>query len=185
MGSIKCRLCDISVNNKSEPTFGYGAIPATLMFIGEAPGATEARLKIPFVGKAGILFNKCLGEINLSRNNVYTTNIIKCRPFENDTPKYNEILNCASYLVKEIQVVKPKIIVLMGSVALNMFFRKAFISRARGHLFSGIYSDTSFKDISYFPIYHPSFILRNQSLLPEYKSDFKKIQYFYKQINPI
>ena len=111
----KCKLCQ----NRNSVVFGTGNKNADLMFIGEGPGADEDLQGIPFVGKAGKLMNMAFEAIGLNRDDVYIANIVKCRPPSNRNPQEDEAMACLNYLRNQVILVKPKIIVLLGSVALR------------------------------------------------------------------
>ena len=111
----KCKLCQ----TRNKVVFGVGNKSADLMFIGEGPGADEDMQGIPFVGKAGKLMNMAFQTIGLDRNEIYIANIVKCRPPSNRNPQDDEAMACLNYLRNQVILVKPKIIVLLGSVALK------------------------------------------------------------------
>ena len=114
-GCKKCKLC----MNRTNIVFGTGNKQADVMFIGEGPGADEDRLGEPFVGKAGQLMNKALQALDIDRDKLYITNIVKCRPPQNRVPEQDEAEACLNYLRNQVILVKPKIIVLLGSTALK------------------------------------------------------------------
>ena len=119
----KCNLCKARQNI----VFGVGNKNATIMFIGEGPGADEDRLGEPFVGRAGKLMNMAFKMVGINRENVYIANIVKCRPPQNRNPKEDEATACLDYLRNQVVLVKPKIIVLLGSVALkNIIWNYSF-----------------------------------------------------------
>ena len=125
----KCKLC----KNRNNVVFGTGNKNATLMFIGEGPGADEDIQGIPFVGKAGKLMNLAFEAIGLKREDVYIANIVKCRPPSNRNPEDDEATACLDYLRNQVILVKPKIIVLLGSVALKNILGKEYgITASRG-----------------------------------------------------
>ena len=111
----KCKLCQ----GRKNVVIGDGPKDAKIMFIGEGPGADEDLEGIPFVGKAGKLMDKALLGIGLKRNNIYIANVVKCRPPQNRNPESDEITACKEYLESQIKLINPKIIVLLGSVALK------------------------------------------------------------------
>ena len=115
VGCKKCRLYD----NRNNIVFGEGNKQAKLMFVGEGPGADEDRLGQPFVGKAGQLMNKAFAGLDIDRSKVYITNIVKCRPPSNRVPQDDEAVACLDYLRNQVILVRPKIIVLLGSTALK------------------------------------------------------------------
>ena len=111
----KCKLC----SGRKNIVFGVGNENADIMFIGEGPGADEDDQGIPFVGKAGQLMNKAFEGLGLKRDEVYIANIVKCRPPQNRNPEKDEAEACINYLRNQVMIIKPKIIVLLGSVALK------------------------------------------------------------------
>ncbi len=152
-----CRLAE----SRTQVVFGEGDPDARLMFVGEAPGADEDRLGRPFVGKAGQLLNRILEAAGIPRESVYITNVVKCRPPGNRTPLPDEIKTCSNlWLLPEIELVKPQIIVPLGSVAAQFFLgKKVPITRARGQWFE-------WNGILVFPMFHPAYLLRNPSRAP-------------------
>ena len=125
----KCKLCKTRTNI----VLGSGNANAKIMLIGEGPGADEDREGLPFVGKAGKLMNFALEGIGIDRNNLYITNIVKCRPPQNRDPEADEIEACIEYVKNQIQVIKPKIIVLLGKIALqNILGPEYKITSSRG-----------------------------------------------------
>jgi DNA polymerase len=149
-----CQSCPLGKSRKNF-VFGIGNPDADLMLIGEAPGAEEDAQGIPFVGRAGQLLTKILAAINFSRDEVYIANILKCRPPNNRDPLPNEVDACRPYLDKQIEMIKPKIILLLGRVAAQTLLEtKDSLSsmRRRTHSYMGI-------DV--FVTYHPAALLRN------------------------
>ena len=125
----KCKLC----NNRTNIVFGVGNKNADIMFIGEGPGADEDKQGIPFVGRAGKLMDKAFEGLGIDRSSVYIANIVKCRPPQNRVPESDEAEACLNYLRNQVILVKPKIIVLLGSTALKNILGKDFgITSARG-----------------------------------------------------
>lgn len=154
---VRCTKCDLH-QNRTKVVFGSGALEAEIMLIGEAPGQTEDKTGKPFTGKGGKLLDKMLASINLERAQIYITNIIKCRPANNRTPTEEEIEACRPYLLAQIELINPKIIVLAGASAYRGLTEKQKpISKVRGKWFKWHNS----KCIS---IFHPAYLLRNPSL---------------------
>ena len=147
----ECSLCETRTN----VVFGDGSRTAEIMFVGEGPGAHEDEQGVPFVGKAGQLLDDMLAIIGLDRTMVYIANIVKCRPKNNRTPTLEEGRHCADiHLVKEIELVQPKVIVCLGKVAFQYFYgRAASIMRNRGKWFT-------WRGYDIMPTYHPAFLLR-------------------------
>ena len=149
----KCKLC----KTRQNIVFGVGNKNATVMFIGEGPGADEDRLGEPFVGRAGKLMNMAFEAIGLKREDVYIVNIVKCRPPANRNPEDDEAFACLDYLRNQVILVKPKIIVLLGSVALKNILGKEYgITASRGKWFEK-------KGIHYMPTWHPAALLRDET----------------------
>jgi len=160
----KCTLCQIhSLRNKTVPGEGNGE--PEIMFIGEAPGKNEDLQGKPFVGAAGKILDQLLSSINLSRNEVFITNLIKCRPPNNRDPIDQEIYNCANFLNEQIELLKPKMIVTLGRYSFSRFFPDKFISQDRGKLFK-------WKNVFIYPVYHPAAALRNSSIKIKLEQDF-------------
>ncbi len=162
----KCKLC----NNRNNIVFGEGNKNADLMFIGEGPGADEDREGIPFVGKAGKLMNMAFDGIGINREEVYIANIVKCRPPSNRNPEDDEAMACLDYLRNQVMLVKPKIIVLLGSVALKNILGKEYgITASRGKWIER-------KGILYMPTWHPAALLRDDSKKIEFWQDLKQVK---------
>lgn len=149
----KCKLC----NGRKNIVFGVGDKNADVMFIGEGPGADEDEQGEPFVGRAGQLMNKAFEYIGIERDKVYIANIVKCRPPNNRNPEDDEAEACLDYLRNQVILVNPKIIVLLGSVALQNILGKEYkITASRGKWFVK-------KNIHYMPTWHPSAVLRDEN----------------------
>lgn len=169
----KCKLCTTRTNI----VFGTGNREADIMMIGEGPGADEDRQGIPFVGKAGQLMNKAFEGVGIDRNEIYIANIVKCRPPQNRVPEKDEAMACLDYLRKQVLLVKPKIIVLLGSTALkNILGNEYGITSSRGKWIEK-------KEILYMPTWHPAALLRDENKKIEFWKDLKLVIEKYKQIN--
>lgn len=154
---LKCQRCPLS-QLRTQVVFGEGRIDTELMFIGEAPGGEEDLQGRPFVGKAGQLLTKILSSVGIDRNEVYITNVVKCRPPGNRNPTPEEVSACWPFLEAQIAVIRPKIIVTLGSVPTQALLKtKEPITSVRGRWFEWI------GGIRVFPMFHPSFLLRNLS----------------------
>ena len=179
-----CKRCDISLNRNNIVNGVGNTSEGSMVLIGEAPGYMEDKLGLPFVGNSGKLLNTMLNLIGLHRNDVYITNIIKCRPLNNRNPLATEISNCNSYLHNEMKVIKPKIVVLLGGVALNTFFgvSNLTVTKCKGYVIP-------YKGYRVMTVYHPSYVLRNnhnKGLLQGYVSNFRTIGLIYRySINPL
>jgi DNA polymerase len=157
----KCSMCQgcALAKTRTNTVFSDGVPNSKLMLIGEAPGFWEDKKGLPFVGKAGQLLDKIFASVGLSREkDVYICNTIKCRPPENRNPLPEEKEACREFLDKQIEILKPKIILLCGNIALNsMLPEERAITRVRGKWFEGPNGSKMM------PIFHPSYLLRNDS----------------------
>jgi len=165
-GCVKCELSE----NRRSVVFGVGPHNARAMFVGEAPGQNEDEQGEPFVGRAGQFMDKCLKDLDIHRECIYITNVVKCRPPENRDPKTEEMNACEPYLQDQIRLVNPDVIVTMGSVASKRLTRSSKgISQLRGNWFS-------FEDRTpVLPTYHPAYLLRQRSAIKKFRRDVKKI----------
>jgi len=171
----KCRRCNISYNNGFTPCPRQGG-ENDILFIGEAPGHTENKKKIPFTGKAGKLLHKYVSAYKLEAFSSYT-NVVKCQPLYNRDPTQTEIDNCKEYLFEDIAIVKPKLIVLVGRIALE-FFLGTKVAVVKPYINKPFVIGKAIV----FPIYHPSYILRNE-LENDYCTSFNEISSLYNRIN--
>ena len=168
----KCKLCQ----KRQHIVLGEGNKKAKLMFIGEGPGADEDTQGLPFVGKAGQLMNKAFQGLGIKREEVYITNIVKCRPPANRVPEDDEATACLDYLRNQVVLIKPKIIVLMGSTALKNILGKEYgITSSRGNWIEQ-------KEISYMPTWHPAALLRDENKKIEFWKDLKEVVNKYEQM---
>lgn len=164
-GCKKCKLCQ----NRNNIVFGTGNKQATIMFIGEGPGADEDLQGEPFVGKAGKLMNMAFDILGLKREEVYIANIVKCRPPGNRNPEQDEAMACLDYLRNQVILVKPKIIVLLGSIALkNILGQDYGITSSRGNWIEK-------RGIWYMPTWHPAALLRDESKKIDFVKDLKLV----------
>ena len=163
-----CGKCEVLVKNRTRVVPGEGAEDADIMFIGEAPGWHEDQQGRPFVGPAGLFLEQLLASINLKRGQVYISNVIKCRPVGNRDPLPSEIHNCRTWLERQIEIIRPKIIVALGRYSMALFFPSKSISKIHG---------TAQKrgDIIYYAMYHPAAALHQQSLRRAIEEDMLKI----------
>lgn len=160
----KCGLC--KTRNRSVP--GEGSVQAKIMFIGEGPGYHEDQQGRPFVGPAGRLLEEALASINLTRSDVFITNVVKCRPPENRDPEPGEIAACNEYLDRQIEALDPQVIVTLGRFSMAKFFPGQKISVIHGRAKPG-------RKRLYIAMYHPAAALRDSRTMEHFRSDFKKI----------
>ncbi len=162
-----CTLCPLS-QGRTHAVPGEGSLSADIIFIGEGPGFYEDRDGRPFVGPAGHLLDEMLGTIGLNRQDVYITNMLKCRPPRNRDPLPDEIDSCRPYLDQQIEMISPSVIVTLGRYSFSKFFPGETISTARGKA-------RRWRDLMVYPMYHPAAALHNPGLRPAIASDFSKL----------
>jgi len=164
-----CQRCKLYAG-RTHLVFGVGNPAADLMFVGEAPGADEDAQGIPFVGRAGQLLTKIIEAIDLSRDQVYIANILKCRPPGNRDPEPDEVQTCEPFLFQQIEAIQPRIIVALGKYAAqNLLRTKTPISKMRGEF-------VRFQNCWLLPTFHPSYLLRNPSAKRQVWEDMQKVR---------
>ncbi len=166
--------CDLS--KTANPVLGEGSPHATVMFIGEAPGQKEDELKRPFVGASGKFLDDLLAGIGLKREDVYISNVVKYRPPENRDPTPEEKSECMPWLMLEIALIQPRVIVTLGRHSLGHFFPTRTITESHGKPFP--LTDS----LTLFPIYHPAAALHNGNLRSSLVSDFRALGEFLKTL---
>jgi DNA polymerase len=163
----RCKLCTLG---RRQVVFGVGHPDARLMFVGEAPGEDEDKQGEPFVGRAGQLLTKIIEAIGLTRDQVYIANVIKCRPPGNRNPEPDEVAACERFLFRQIQAIKPRVIVPLGKFAAQSLLKTTDpITRLRGREFQ-------YLGASLIPTFHPAYLLRNPSAKREVWEDMKKVR---------
>jgi uracil-DNA glycosylase family 4 len=164
---VRCKLC---TQGRKQIVFGVGNPNADLMFVGEAPGRDEDIQGIPFVGRSGQKLTQIIEAIGLKREDVYIANVIKCRPPENRNPEPDEVEQCEPFLFRQIDIIKPKVIVTLGTFAAKSLLRSSEpISRLRGRVYE-------YRGAKLVPTFHPAFLLRNPSCRREVWEDMKKVR---------
>ena len=163
-----CKLCDLW-KGRTHAVPGAGNIYTEIMFIGEGPGFNEDKQGLPFVGQSGKYLETLLKLINLKREDVFITNVVKCRPPENRDPLPVEITTCKPYLDQQIDLIDPLIIVTLGRFSMARYFPGGKITQIHGQ--------AKFDTVrAYYPLFHPAAVLRNQTALePQMEADFKRI----------
>jgi len=165
-----CTRCKLHSLGRRQIVFGVGNPNADLMFVGEAPGGDEDVQGIPFVGRAGQLLTKIIEAINLRRDDVYIANVIKCRPPENRNPEPDEVGQCEPFLFRQIEIVRPKVIVALGKFAAQTLLQTQDpISRLRGRVYA-------YRGAKLIPTFHPAYLLRNPSSKREVWEDMKMVR---------
>ena len=171
----RCRACALSATRKNV-VFGVGNTEAEVLFIGEGPGANEDEQGLPFVGAAGKLLDDMLAMIGLTRESVYITNIVKCRPPQNRDPLNTEKDACIGYLRRQVAMMRPKIIVCLGRIAAAELIKPDFkITQEHGQFFEK-------RGVQMTALYHPAALLRDSSKKPETFVDLKALQAKIRQV---
>ncbi len=165
-----CTRCKLHTLGRNKIVFGVGNPNADLMFVGEAPGADEDLQGEPFVGRAGQLLTKIIESIGLTRDQVYIANVIKCRPPGNRNPEPDEVEQCEPFLFRQIDTIKPKVVVALGKFAAQCLLRTTEpITKIRGREFT-------YRDAILMPTYHPAYLLRAPSAKRDVWEDMKRVK---------
>ena len=164
-----CTRCPLAYGGRHKIVFGDGEPNARLMFVGEGPGADEDESGLPFVGKAGQLLNNMISAMGLQREEVYIANIVKCRPPANRTPEYVEATTCSQFLIQQIDVVKPQVIVALGATAATYLLGvKQSLASLRGSWHEA-------RGAKVAVTYHPAFLLRDPRQKGEAWKDLQRV----------
>ncbi len=178
---LNCQKCPL-YKNRNYPVIGEGSHQAKIMFIGEAPGVQEDKTGHPFCGPAGKILDELLNSVGIKRENVYVSNLIKCRPSNNRDPQKEEIGACSSYIERQIKIIQPKIICPLGRYSMQFLMEKFGlkseiqpISKIHGKVFE---IKTLFQEIKLIPFYHPATVTYNANMKEILKKDFKILENF-------
>lgn len=158
----QCALCSLS-RSRNLTVPGSGPRPSPILLVGEAPGREEDLKGQPFVGRAGRILNEALLQAGLERESVFITSVIKCRPPKNRKPSVSEIRQCLPYLLRQIEILGPRVVCLMGNTASSALLGRQGILSLRGRLWQDRFLVT----------YHPAAVLRNRNLMNEFVSDLR------------
>ncbi len=165
-----CSRCKLHSLGRRQIVFGVGNPDADLMFIGEAPGEDEDRQGEPFVGRAGQLLTRIIEAIGLRRDQVYIANVIKCRPPGNRNPEPDEVASCEPFLIRQIDAIKPRVIVALGKFAAQSLLKTTDpITRLRGRTYQ-------YRGAVLLPTFHPAYLLRDPSKKREVWDDMKRVR---------
>ena len=162
-----CTECVLS-QGRTQAVPGEGSPTADIMFIGEGPGYYEDRDGRPFIGRAGNVLTGLLNGIGLRREDVYITNMVKCRPPNNRDPMPEELSACSGFMDAQIEMIKPKVILTLGRFSFGKFFPGESITRARGQ-------PRRWRGLTVYPMYHPAAVLHNPNLRSALESDFRRL----------
>lgn len=168
---VRCTRCDLFLS-RTQVVPGSGDARARALFVGEAPGATEDREGVPFVGASGRLLDSMLEAAGISRPQIFIANTVRCRPPENRNPKAREIRACAGWLAEQVRLIDPEVVVTLGRFALQHFLPEGRITRLQGSVQEVAYADRAVRVL---PLLHPSAILRNPDLRPSYRAQFEHL----------
>lgn len=171
---IICRAC-VLYQGRRKAVPGDGAMHADIMFIGEGPGQYEDEQGLPFVGRSGQYLEELLRMIGLHRQEVYITNVVKCRPPNNRDPLPNEIEACKSYLDRQIEVIDPILIATLGRYSMARYFPNGKITQIHG-------KPKVDNGRIYYPLFHPAAVLRNPDLRPAMEADFRRMADLVKEV---
>ena len=169
-----CENCPLN-QGRTNTVPGQGRSDADIMFIGEGPGFHEDRQGLPFVGASGKFLAEMLGSIGLTREDVFITNVVKCRPPGNRDPQSNEIDACREYLDRQIELINPKVIITLGRFSMARYFPDARISKIHGQA-------KKIGNRLYIPMYHPAAALHQPSLRTTVQADFARIPELIEQM---
>ena len=172
---IECTKCELS-KTRNNSVAGKGNFKSDVIFVGEAPGKNEDLKGEPFIGIAGKKLSTALESVGITRDEVYITNIVKCRPPNNRVPTTNERDTCKDYLKKEIEIIKPKIICILGNTAFGSLLDGKEITKYRGKI---VRKDNQL----YFLTVHPAATIYNQKLIDVLKNDIEKLFKLIKELN--
>jgi uracil-DNA glycosylase len=167
-----CTRCALATG-RTQVVFGVGNADADLLFVGEAPGFHEDQQGVPFVGQAGKLLDKLLGEIGLQRSDIYIANVLKCRPPQNRDPLPEEIAACESHLFRQIELIQPKLVATLGNFATKLLSGQPLgITRVHGREQEVLLGRSR---VLLYPLYHPAAALYTPSMLKVLSEDFARI----------
>ena len=168
-----CAKCPEFVATRTQVVFGAGNADADLMFVGEAPGANEDRMGLPFVGQAGKLLDTLLGEIGIQRADVFVANVLKCRPPGNRDPHPIEIDNCQDYLMRQLELIEPRVVCTLGNFATKLLRGdNAGITRVHGR---DEVRTIGVRTVRLYPLFHPAAALYTPRMLEVLREDFARI----------
>lgn len=170
----ECKKCKLH-KTRTNVVFGNGNPESKILFIGEGPGFNEDKKGIPFCGKAGEVLDLLLASIGFEREDIYITNVVKCRPPNNRDPEEEEIESCSNFLTRQLEIIKPKVIVCLGRYSMKEIFKRfsinetSPISKLHGNIFQK-------DDFFIVPLYHPAVAVYNPDRYNVLKNDFEKIK---------
>lgn len=168
---VRCTRCDLALS-RTQVVPGAGNAHARVLFVGEAPGASEDRTGVPFVGASGRLLDEMLGVAGLRREEVFIANVVRCRPPENRNPRAAELRACAGWLAEQVRLIGPEVIVPLGRFALQHFVPGGRITRLQG---TAQTLEQGGRERILFPVVHPAAVLRSPERRPQYEEHFRAL----------
>jgi uracil-DNA glycosylase family 4 len=174
---VRCTRCELYIS-RTQVVPGAGSEEAQVLFVGEAPGANEDRLGIPFVGASGKLLDSMLAVAGLERETVFIANVVRSRPPQNRAPKPREVRACAGWLAEQIRIIRPRLIVTLGRFALQHFIPGGKITALQGEVQQVEYGG---RPLRVLPLLHPAAILRNPQLRAPYEQQFADLREVYRR----
>jgi uracil-DNA glycosylase len=168
---VRCTRCDLAIS-RTQVVPGAGSPSAELLIVGEAPGGSEDRKGVPFVGASGRLLDEMLELAGIRREQVFIANVVRCRPPENRNPRVGEIRACAGWLAEQIRLLEPRLVVVLGRFALQHFVPQGKITQLQGTLQEIDYQG---RRLGLFPLLHPAAVLRSPERRPDYEAHFRRL----------
>lgn len=168
---VRCTRCDLSLS-RTKVVPGAGSHAARLLFVGEAPGASEDRQGVPFVGASGRLLDTMLESVGIAREEVFIANVVRCRPPENRNPRAAEIRACHGWLEEQVRLIGPAVVATLGRFALQHFLPKGKVTQLQGKVQEIEYNGAP---LHLFPLFHPAAVLRSPDRRPEYEALFGRL----------
>ncbi len=177
----RCRRCPLW-RGRTHAVPGEGSASAQLMVVGEAPGKQEDELGRPFVGKAGQLLNEALKRCALKREDIYITNVVKCRPPNNRNPSAEEIKNCMPHLHRQMDAIAPRIIVTLGNVATSSLLPVFGFAPEKISIIHGDIMESALHRMNIVPTFHPAACIYNPALKQDFMRDFEKVERLIREV---
>ncbi|MBA4156591.1 MAG: uracil-DNA glycosylase [Gemmatimonadetes bacterium] len=168
---VHCTRCDLSIS-RTQVVPGAGSPAARVLFVGEAPGVSEDREGVPFIGASGRLLNGMLETAGIPRDDVFIANVVRCRPPQNRSPRAVEIRACAGWLAEQIRLIDPRLVVPLGRFALQHFLTGGKITQLQGEVQQLDYEG---RPLQLFPMLHPAAVLRSPDRRPLYEEHFRRL----------
>jgi uracil-DNA glycosylase len=177
---VRCTRCDLALS-RTQVVPGAGNGDADILIVGEAPGVSEDRDGVPFVGASGRLLDEMLALAGIPREQVFIANVVRCRPPGNRSPRVGEIRACAGWLAEQIRLIQPRLVVVLGRFALQHFLPSGKITQLQGTLQTIDYEG---RRLGLFPVLHPAAVLRSPDRRPDYEAHFRQLGEVWRSARP-